>query len=305
MPDQPAVNRGGERDVGRAYKYSGILSRFLLSIPVHCDVIGCVKTGYLMFAIISDIHSNIEALITVLADIERRGIKTIFCLGDVIGYGPDPKPCLDLIVEKTKWCVLGNHDYAAFYEPTNFNYAAEQASFWTREVLETEREQSAREKRWNFLGHLPMRRSLKAELAGEEVNIDFLHASPRKPINEYIFPDDVYTNPIKIKALFDRVQHVCFVGHTHLPGVFLDEPDFYLPEELGERYPIVSDEKAIINIGSVGQPRDKDNRASYVYIEENEVNFVRLEYDFEKTIEKIKAVDKLDNFNAERLRDGR
>jgi diadenosine tetraphosphatase ApaH/serine/threonine PP2A family protein phosphatase len=110
---------------------------------------------------------------------------------------------------------------------------------------------------------------------------------------------------VKIKSLFDRIAHVCFVGHTHLPGVFLDEPDFYLPEELGERYPIVSEEKAIINIGSVGQPRDKDNRASYVYVQDNEVNFVRLEYDFETTMEKIKAVDQLDNFNAERLRDGR
>ncbi len=258
-----------------------------------------------MFAIISDIHSNIEALTTVLADIEKRGIKTIYCLGDVIGYGPDPKPCLDLVIRKTKWCVLGNHDYAVFYEPTNFNFAAEQASFWTRDVLETELDRGPRERWWDFLGHLPMRRSFKMGPAGEEVVIDFLHASPRKPINEYIFPDDVYTNPTKIKSLFDRIKHVCFVGHTHLPGVFLDEPDFYLPEELGERYPIVCNEKAIINIGSVGQPRDKDNRASYVYVEDNEVNFVRLEYDFEKTIEKIKAVEQLDNFNAERLRDGR
>jgi diadenosine tetraphosphatase ApaH/serine/threonine PP2A family protein phosphatase len=95
------------------------------------------------------------------------------------------------------------------------------------------------------------------------------------------------------------------VGHTHLPGVFLDEPDFYLPDELGEVYPIVDTEKAIINIGSVGQPRDKDNRASYVYVDGNEVNFVRLAYDFETTTKKIKAINRLDNFHAERLRDGR
>ncbi len=258
-----------------------------------------------MFALISDIHSNIEALTTVLADIEKRGIKTIYCLGDVIGYGPDPKPCLDLIIKKTKLCVLGNHDYAVFYEPTNFNFGAEQASFWTRDELENENETEGRKRRWEFLGYLPIRRSLEMVLGGEKTTIDFVHASPRKPINEYIFPDDVYTNPTKVQLLFEKVKHICFVGHTHLPGVFLDEPDFYLPEELGERYPIVNDEKAIINIGSVGQPRDKDNRASYVYVEENEVNFVRLEYDFEKTIEKIKAIERLDNFNAERLRDGR
>jgi len=258
-----------------------------------------------MFAVISDIHSNLEALTTVLADIEKRGIETIYCLGDVIGYGPNPKECLDLVIKKAKWCVLGNHDYAVFYEPTNFNYGAEQASFWTREVLETEETKPNSDRRWSFLGTLPMRRTLKAKVGTSAAIIDFVHASPRKPINEYIFPDDVYTNPVKVRVLFERVRHICFVGHTHLPGVFLDEPDFYLPEELGEVYPIIDGEKAIINIGSVGQPRDKDNRASYVYIEENEVHFVRLEYNFETTIKKIRAIDQLDKFQAERLRDGR
>ena len=258
-----------------------------------------------MFAIISDIHSNLEALTAVLGDIEKRGIEAIYCLGDVIGYGPNPKECLDLIIEKSQWCVLGNHDYAAFYEPTNFNYGAEQASFWTRDVLEAEQQNDSRNNRWSFLGELPMRRTLKTKLGRNTAMIDFIHASPRKPINEYIFPDDVYTNPIKVQVLFERVKHICFVGHTHLPGVFLDEPDFYLPDELGDVYPIVDKEKAIINIGSVGQPRDKDNRASYAYVDGNEVNFVRLAYDFEATAKKIKAIERLDNFHAERLRDGR
>ena len=86
--------------------------------------------------------------------------------------------------------------------------------------------------------------------------------------------------------------------------MFLNEPDFYLPDELDNVYPIIDEEKAIINIGSVGQPRDNDNRASYVYVDENEVHFVRLEYDFETTSKKIKAIEELDNFQAERLRDG-
>ncbi len=258
-----------------------------------------------MFAIISDIHSNLEALTVVLNDIAKRGIKTIYCLGDVVGYGANPKECLDLVIEKTKWCVLGNHDFAVFYEPTNFNYAAEQASFWTRDVLETDENETNREKWWKFLGNLPMRRSTKAKLGDTQATIDFIHASPRRPINEYVFPDDVYTNPVKVKILFEKVSHICFIGHTHLPGVFLDEPDFYLPEELGGKYPILEDEKAIINIGSVGQPRDKDNRSSYVYVENNVVNFVRLEYDYETTANKIRNVDQLDNFNAERLYEGK
>jgi len=258
-----------------------------------------------VFAVISDIHSNLEALTVVLADIENREIKTIYCLGDVIGYGPNPKECLDLVVEKTKWCVMGNHDYATLYEPTNFNYGAEQASFWTREVLEMEQQKSSRDKRWRFLGKLPMRQTLATNLDTTTALIDFVHASPRRPINEYIFPDDVYTNPIKVRVLFELVKHICFIGHTHLPGVFLDEPDFYLPDELNDVYPIVEGEKAIINIGSVGQPRDKDNRASYVYVDGNEVNFVRLPYDFETTAKKILATEQLDPFQAERLREGR
>jgi len=258
-----------------------------------------------MFAILSDIHSNLEALTAVLNDIKKRGIKTIYCLGDVIGYGPNPKECLDLIIEKTQWCVLGNHDFATLYEPTNFNYAAEQASFWTREVLEEEKQRQLCDRRWSFLGELQMRQTLTCRLGSTKATMDFVHASPRRPINEYIFPDDVYTNPIKVRLLFERVKHICFVGHTHMPGVFLNEPDFYPPDELGNVYPIIDREKAIINIGSVGQPRDKNNRASYVYVDENEVNFVRLEYDFETTMKKIRAIEPLDNFHADRLQDGR
>ncbi len=258
-----------------------------------------------MFAILSDIHSNIEALSVVLADIEKRGIKTIYCLGDVIGYGPNPKECLDLIIEKTEWCVLGNHDYGVFYEPTNFNYGAEQASFWTREVLETEQERLKSDKCWSFLGNLPMRQTLEIEIGTNKVSMDFVHASPRKPVNEYIFPDDVYTNPAKVRLLFERIKHICFVGHTHMPGVFLDEPDFYPPDELSSVYPIIENEKAIINIGSVGQPRDRDNRSSYAYVDGNRVHFVRLEYDYKATARKILAVEQLDNFNAERLYEGR
>jgi len=258
-----------------------------------------------MFAILSDIHSNLEALTVVLDDIEKRGIQTIYCLGDVVGYGPNPVECLDLIIKKTAWCVLGNHDYATLYEPTNFNFGAEQASFWTRNVLETREDTEANNQRWNFLGDLEMRRSLEWPLGSDTATLEFVHASPRRPINEYIFPDDVYTNPAKVRTLFDKVQHICFVGHTHMPGVFLDEPDFYLPDELGGVYPIVKEEKAIVNIGSVGQPRDRDNRASYIYVEDNHVHFVRLEYDFKTTMKKIFSTEQLDDFHAERLREGR
>ncbi len=222
-----------------------------------------------MFAIISDIHSNLEALTAVLGDIENRGIKTIYCLGDIVGYGPDPKKCLDMVIENASACVLGNHDFAVLYEPTNFNLGAEQACYWTRDVLERESNSEDCLKRWKYIGSQQMRHSIQLKLNGSDANIDFVHASPRKPINEYIFPDDVYTTPTKIKLLFEKTAHICFVGHTHLPGVFLEDPDFYAPDELDYTYPIIEDERAIINVGSVGQPRDRDSRASYVYVEEN------------------------------------
>ncbi len=258
-----------------------------------------------MFAIISDIHSNLEALTLVMADIEKRGIKTIYCLGDVVGYGPNPKECLDLVIDKTQACVMGNHDYAVLYEPTNFNLGAERASFWTRSQLETETDSKSRRRRWDYIGNQKMRWTLEPQKNSCDFTLDFVHASPRKPINEYIFPDDVYTTPGKITAQFERFKHICFIGHTHLPGVFLDDPDFYAPDELDYVYPIIAEERAVINVGSVGQPRDKDSRASYVFVEDNKVNFVRLEYDYEITAKKIYAIEELDNFEADRLREGR
>ncbi|AQT67365.1 phosphodiesterase [Anaerohalosphaera lusitana] len=258
-----------------------------------------------MFAVISDIHSNIEALTAVLDDIKSKGIEKIYCLGDIVGYGPNPKECLDLIIEKTEFAVQGNHDYAVLYEPTNFNTGAEMAAHWTRNFLEEEKDAANREKWWNFLGEQIMRRSKRMKLGDVDAHIDFVHASPRRPINEYVFPDDVFTLPGKINGLFDMVEHICFIGHTHLPGVFLEDPDFYTPDELGEYYPVIPDEKAIINVGSVGQPRDRDNRASYAYVKENEVYFVRVEYDYEKTAKKIYEIDQLDDFEGERLYEGK
>jgi len=250
-----------------------------------------------MFAIISDIHSNLAALRAVLEDIKKRGVEEIFCLGDIVGYGPDPKECLDLIIENHIASIMGNHDHAVFYEPTNFNTGAERASYWSRQELEDETDREKRNQRWAFLGRLPVRLEMGKIL--------MVHASPRRPVTEYIFPDDIYTNQAKIGALFEKVEHICFVGHTHVPGVFLEDPDFYGLEELDNVYSISDQERAIINVGSVGQPRDQDPRACYVIVNEEKVEFVRIEYDVEETVAKIFANALLDNFEGDRLRAGR
>jgi len=275
-----------------------------------------------MFAIVSDIHSNLEALRTVLADIERRGIAEIVCLGDVVGYGPNPRECIDLIRQKCRLCIMGNHDHAVLFEPTNFNAAAERAAYWTRRVLETEPDVALRNARWDFLGRLPVR--------VREGDVLFVHASPRRPINEYIFPEDVFTNPQKVIANFERLDaRVCFLGHTHQPGVFLDDPYFDPPHELPDSpFFELDEERAIVNVGSVGQPRDRDPRASYVVVYPHEedgsdnpgrgsllekaarcsiaqIEFVRLEYDIEATARQILAEPELDDMLANRLYEGR
>src|SRR6476661_8123002 len=127
-----------------------------------------------MIAIVSDIHSNLEALTAVLAEIERRGVEEIVCLGDVIGYGPNPLECLDLVRQRCKVSLMGNHDFAVMYEPYNFNSGAESASYWTRQQFEDETDRQKRADRWRFLGQLPVRHKTDQFLA--------VHASPRRPI---------------------------------------------------------------------------------------------------------------------------
>jgi len=248
-------------------------------------------------ALISDIHGNVDALQVVLADAKSRGVDRIMCLGDIIGYGPNPRECLDLIMEHCEWALLGNHDFACLYEPTSFNASAEASAFWTRRQLEDEPDEDLRRKRWQFLGNLSVRR--------QEDKTLWVHASPRRPINEYIFPDDVLAAPNKMAQIFERIESRCFVGHTHVPGVFTDEPDFYPPQDLGGTYNFVDSEKCIINPGSVGQPRDRVPLSSYAVLHDDHVEFVRLKYDIQAVIEKVKAEKDLSDFLGERLLQGR
>ncbi len=257
-----------------------------------------------MIAVISDIHSNTEAFRAVLDDIDSRDVEKIVCLGDVVGYGPDPKECLDLVAAKTSITLMGNHDYAVLYEPKQFNLAAESAAFWTRQQLEDEPDPQKRNARWDCLGLLSVKHVISDESL-EMGEIVFVHGSPRRPVNEYIFPDDVYNNPNKIHGLFDRFSHLCFVGHTHVPGVFLNTPDFYSPDELEDVYEVDAGHKALINVGSVGQPRDRDTRAGYVLLEPGKVRFIRVEYPVDAVVEKVQAIAQLDNYNGIRLTEGR
>jgi diadenosine tetraphosphatase ApaH/serine/threonine PP2A family protein phosphatase len=279
-------------------------------------------------ALISDIHANLEALQTVLDDIDRRIDTTkgdqIWNLGDIIGYGPNPVECADLVAKRCRWSLLGNHDYGVLYEPTNFNAVAERAAYWTREQFEAEsaRDQAGAVKRWEFLGKLRVRVSEGPFLC--------VHGTPRRPINEYLFPEDAESSPGKMADIFKRIKssgaYFCLVGHTHVPGVFTEDGDFYFSKEMTDQtweFKMAAipgsaanesdaaeapegprPERLIINPGSVGQPRDLDPRASYaildveetrdergqVQIKPRSVQFFRLDYDIAKTRAKISVV---------------
>jgi predicted phosphodiesterase len=244
-------------------------------------------------AIISDIHGNLEALDAVLADIESQGITDIFCLGDVIGYGPNPRECIDKCRD-FDLTLLGNHDNGALFDPEGFSSGAERAIFWTRAQLE-DRSLNGAQARWDFLARLPR--------TYRDGDIMFVHGSPRSPLNEYVFPEDIY-NQRKIERIFGFIQKYCFQGHTHVPGVFTENFRFYSPGEISNTYTL-GEQKLMINVGSVGQPRDSDPRSSYVVLEDGEVSFRRVEYDPNCTRQKILAIAELDDFLGDRLLEGR
>jgi predicted phosphodiesterase len=251
-------------------------------------------------AIISDIHGNLEALQTVLADIEKQQVDEIYCLGDVVGYGPNPRECIDLVMQ-CRVVLLGNHDQGAMFDPEGFNPPAERAIFWTRSQLEApDGDLALKERRWSFLAERP--RTFR------ENGYLFVHGSARNPLNEYVFPEDVY-NQRKMDRIFALVERYCFQGHTHVPGIFTEGQSddvyrFHAPDEIGYSYRL-NGRKILCNVGSVGQPRDGDWRACYVLLDGETIRYRRLEYDLEKTVRKIYNIADLDNFLGDRLREGR
>ncbi len=244
-------------------------------------------------AILSDIHGNLAALEAVLEDIGRQQVDSIVCLGDIVGYGPDPCACLDRAMG-FEFSILGNHDNSALFDPEGFNAAAEQAIFWTRRQLECGDSPENSLRRLEFLAQMPRTRL--------EGNLLFVHGSPRGPTNEYVFPEDTY-NRRKMEKLFSLVPGICFQGHTHVPGIFTSDMRFVRPSDMGESF-ILSEDRIMVNVGSVGQPRDNDPRSCYVITDGKSIRYRRVEYDIESTVKKIEAIPDLDNFLGYRLRDG-
>lgn len=222
------------------------------------------------YLIISDIHANLSALEAVLAHVDLEAIDQVWCLGDVVGYGPCPNECIARLREfPDYYCVAGNHDWAAIgrIDIAEFNPSAQAACRWTSEQLTPDNKA--------YLESLSTR-----IVQGSSV---LVHGSPREPIWEYI----IYPSTAQLNFQFFDTQ-LCFVGHTHAPAIFHEETStrrFEISIPVPDRVIELPDERLIINPGSVGQPRDGDPRAAYMiyHEEEKQLEYHRIEYDVAST----------------------
>jgi len=240
------------------------------------------------FAIISDIHGNLPALQAVLTRIQEESCDEIVCLGDLVGYGPFPNECVETIRNVTDKIIIGNHDHAAIglTNTTYFNPYAKAAIVWTQSVLTEETRR--------FLMSLQMQIS--------ENGVLFVHATPCTP-KEW----DYILNTIDAAKNFRCFrEQVCFVGHSHMPSGFILLPDKHVVNSEDNPIHFSDENRYIINVGSVGQPRDGDARAAFAIYdnEQKTVELVRVPYDIEKVQEAMLKCN-LPIFLIERLRTGR
>lgn len=227
-----------------------------------------------MLAILSDIHANLEALKAVLVDIENRSIEQIYCLGDIVGGGPDPSACVDIAMG-FDLCLAGDWDQRvgntigeSESQPARLREPIE----WTRFRLSS--------KQLEFLNSL--------HSCEQRRRLTFAHGSPLDYVQGYVFPEVAYCKDF-LRPLFAAFDGLFLCGHTHIPGV-LTETDFHDPASIDFRYE-PKGRQSIVNVGSVGQPRDKDARACYVVYDDVGFEFVRVEYDTETTRRKLGEED--------------
>jgi diadenosine tetraphosphatase ApaH/serine/threonine PP2A family protein phosphatase len=235
------------------------------------------------YAIISDVHANLEALQAVLKKIGSLGVDKLFCLGDIVGYGANPNECAELVREKTHGALCGNHDHAAVGETSieYFNSYARAAILWTMGVLKPD----CRE----FLRSLPFTTSTDDAF--------LVHSTPSEPGRwNYVF---------EVNEALDEFnafeQKVCFIGHSHFALFFIKEGRS-CKVALPRTFTFENDTRYIVNVGSVGQPRDGLPTACFVTydVPDEVVQFHRVEYDLSLAYQKIVKA-RLPRFLAERL----
>jgi diadenosine tetraphosphatase ApaH/serine/threonine PP2A family protein phosphatase len=225
------------------------------------------------FAILSDVHGNLEALEAVLGDAGRAGVDALISLGDVVGYGPDPAACVEIVRARAEFSLLGNHDAAAAGVASleDFNEFARWSVEWSAARLD------AGQIAW--LGSLAYIRRAGASL--------FAHASPVEPERWHY-----------VHGVADLGEHfaafsgpLCFVGHSHRPGIYRIAGAAGDARKCGVRETLAQGTRHLVNVGSVGQPRDRDPRACYAIHDEERasVELRRVAYDLERTQAHMRA----------------
>ncbi len=221
------------------------------------------------YAIFGDIHGNLEALEAVLAEVDRLGADACFCMGDIVGYGADPEPCMMRVRQLGCLAIVGNHDHAAIgaLDITYFNQYARRAAIWTSDNLSEESRAFLRG--LSFVEHAP-------EFA-------IVHGSLNAP-EAFNYVQTLRDAEINFRMMD---KPLLFLGHSHQPVAFFDtDPMTYALEE---HIAVDPESKTIVNVGSVGQPRDEDPRAAFALYdtEAQEVVIHRVEYDIDRAAGKI------------------
>lgn len=276
-----------------------------------------------MIAFISDIHANLEALCSVFDDIDNQKVDEIICLGDIVGYGADPVSCVDRVMDRANITLMGNHDHALINGPDGFNPLAAEVIEMTHNIMEPVNKngstdcyepsfytcpcenkkphclimEHSEESRWLFEKELPQ--SIRRG------NRLYIHGSPLDPINEYVLPDtfERFWNPERLQLMFDTIDGLAFCGHSHVPCAITSDFRCVYPVNCDYRLSLDHNKKYIINAGSVGQPRDRDNRSCYLLFDEERytIEWRRITYDIESAMKKIEEMCGKENWCSVRL----
>jgi len=241
------------------------------------------------YAIFGDIHGNFDALSTVLADIDEQGVDKYICMGDVVGYGAEPANCLEKVVELGCDTIAGNHDWAAIERISIdfFNAYAKAAAIWTREQLSQEHK--------DWLANLPLTVTYE--------HCSAAHGTFHQP-EGFNYIQTVFDAQLSFEALRALGSTIGFLGHSHVPVGFFDtDPITYT---LDSDIPVDDESAVIVNVGSVGQPRDENPKAAWALFdsEANTVQIRRLDYDIDAAAAKIRAAG-LPEILAQRLYHGK
>lgn len=243
-----------------------------------------MESGALIYGIFSDVHSNFDAISAVINDMSHQGVEKYACVGDIVGYAAEPGKCINIIRDLNCQIVAGNHDYAVAgkLSVNHFINDAYEAIIWTKYILP--------KKDKDFLAGLP--------LVIDETDFTLVHATLHDPA--------MFIYMVNYQSIWQSLEilntKLCFIGHTHIPVAFLykDRQIFYSNDTEIDIQPW---EKLIINVGSVGQPRDRDIRASYVIYDtsKEKIYFRRVSYDVDSAAKKIYETS-LPRRNGDRLR---